>query len=142
MKFIKILGIFFMVGSIGGFLSGEISQALIALLVGITMFFVSKKYKSKSVKKEIHIFRCEVKGHFLHERQRTLSKLFRENYNKEIEEDETQISNYLKFIEEPSNEYDPNAIAIFTKDDYGEEYIKSESGNFYFDVNISYSVEE
>lgn len=71
-----------------------------------------EEYRKENPKKEWHDFRCEVKGHFLPVRQRILSRAFRDNYEPEIEHDETQLSDCLEFILEPDNEYDPNAIRV------------------------------
>lgn len=78
-----------------------------------------EEYRKENPKKEWHTFECEVKGHFVHERQRTLFKIFKDNYDKEIEHDETLVSNCIKFVDEPENEYDPNAIAIYVNG-YGQ----------------------
>lgn len=71
-----------------------------------------EEYRKENPKKEWHDFRCEVKGHFLPDRQRVLSRAFRDSYDPEIENDETQLSDCLEFIPEPDNEYDPNAIGV------------------------------
>lgn len=78
-----------------------------------------EKAEKEKHKKKWHSFECEVKGHFVHERQRVLFKIFKDNYNKEIEHDETQAYNCLEFVDEPENEYDPNAIAIYARG-YGQ----------------------
>lgn len=49
MKFIKILGMFFMISSIGGFMSGDILEAFAVFLLGLAMFLLAK---SKSMKKD------------------------------------------------------------------------------------------
>lgn len=71
-----------------------------------------EKAKNKKHKKEWHIFKCEVKGHFLHERQRVLSRAYRDSYDPEIEHDETSLYDIVELIPEPENEYDENAIKV------------------------------
>ena len=80
----------------------------------------AKAPRPKKHKKKWHTFTCEVKGHFLHERQRVLFKVFKDNYDKEIDDvDETSTSNCIEFIEEPNNKHDANAIAIHVRG-YGQ----------------------
>lgn len=78
------------------------------------IFGGDKPLKEKKPKKKKHFFDCEVKGHFVHERQRALSRAFRDHYDKDNEprEDETTIFDALELVAESDNEYDPNAIAI------------------------------
>lgn len=73
-----------------------------------------KKQTPKKLKK--YRFSSELRGHFLHERQRKLSKLYRMN---NPEDNEAIVSTGLYFRYEPDNKYDPNAIAVF-HEDYGQ----------------------
>lgn len=78
-----------------------------------------EEYRKENPKKELHTFECEVKGHFVHERQRILFKIFKDECIKEIDDSEAQASNCIKFVDEPDNKYDPNAIAIYVNG-YGQ----------------------
>lgn len=110
-KIVQILGGLFVFSSIGGFIDGQFIQGLIVLAMGIGLLYLSKNMKTKN-KKQLYTFNCEVKGHFLHERQRILSRAFRDNYQKDIEDDETLLFNKVELVPEPTNKYDQNAIRI------------------------------
>lgn len=89
-------------------------------------------------KRKNYRFSSELRGHFLHERQRKLSKLYRMN---NPEDNEAIVSTGLYFQYEPDNKHDPNAIAVF-HEDYGQlGYVAKELTSEFrekIDVNLPY----
>lgn len=97
-----------------------------------------EKKKQKPKKLKNYRFSSELRGHFLHERQRKLSKLYRMN---SPEDNEAIVSTGLYFQYEPDNKHDPNAIAIF-HEEYGQlGYVARELTSEFrekIDINLPY----
>lgn len=97
-----------------------------------------EKKKQKPKKLNNYRFSSELRGHFLHERQRKLSKLYRMN---NPEDNEAIVTTGIYFQYEPDNKHDPNAIAVY-HEDYGQlGYIARElTGEFRekIDINLPY----
>lgn len=99
---------------------------------------LEEKKKQKPKKLKNYRFSSELRGHFLHERQRKLSKLYRMN---NPEDNEAIVSTGLYFQYEPDNKHDPNAIAIF-HEEYGQlGYVARELTSEFrekIDINLPY----
>lgn len=97
-----------------------------------------EKKNQKLKKLKNYRFSSELRGHFLHERQRILSKLYRMN---SPEDNEAIVSTGLYFQYEPDNKHDPNAIAIF-HEEYGQlGYVARELTSEFrekIDINLPY----
>lgn len=121
MRKLKLFFGFGFVISVVEFAKENIIAALITLVLGIYLIYSGfKTPKSpKKGKKKWHRFNCEVKGHFLPERQRILFRIYKDCYDKDFSKFEVTAYNCVEFVEEPDNEYDPNAIAIYAKG-YGQ----------------------
>lgn len=124
-KLLYLFGIIFIISGVAGivnstspFVLSELLAMLFTIILGAFMLNRARKTPQtpKKPKKQTYSFDCDVKGHFLHDRQRVLAKLYNDNYDREIDRnDETLVTDYIIFADEPDNEHDPDAIAILTK---------------------------
>lgn len=121
MRKLKLIFGFLFVISVAGVTKENFWAVPFALALGIYLIYSGfKTPKSpKKGKKKWHRFSCEVKGHFLPERQRILFRIYKDFYNKDFSKFEIYARDRIEFVEEPDNEYDPNAIAIYAKG-YGQ----------------------
>lgn len=105
--------------------------------MGVLGNFVKKfkddleEYRKANPREKWNDFQCDVKGHFLEDRQKILSRVFKTNHDPDSSYNDITLSNCLEFIPEPGNRHDHNAIGIHIRGMGQIGYIpKDQTGRF------------